>query len=157
MNQDLDQMYRTYSRKVYLYLLSLSQNPALSEDLMQETFLKAALKIDTFQGNSSLSSWLCSIAKNLYCDAMRRQKNHVPLAEEMFSFDPKQRDLRIFGCLHELSEPYREILYLRIFCFMSYREIGEILGKTETWSRVMFYRGKEKLRDLWMKKERDLQ
>ncbi len=38
MNQDLDQMYRTYSRKVYLYLLSLSQNPALSEDLMQEPF-----------------------------------------------------------------------------------------------------------------------
>ncbi|UNT92385.1 RNA polymerase sigma factor [Allobaculum sp. Allo2] len=68
MNQDLDQMYRTYSRKVYLYLLSLSQNPALSEDLMQETFLKAALKIDTFQGNSSLSSWLCSIAK--ICTAM---------------------------------------------------------------------------------------
>ena len=71
--------------------------------------------------------------------------------------DPEQRDLRVFSCLHDLEEPYREIIYLRIFCSMSYREIGEILGKTETWSRVMFYRGKEKLRDLWMKKERDLQ
>lgn len=58
MNQDLDQLYQTYSRKVYLYLLSLSHDTALSGDLMQDTFLKAARKIDTFQQNSPLSFWL---------------------------------------------------------------------------------------------------
>ncbi|UNT97334.1 RNA polymerase sigma factor [Allobaculum mucilyticum] len=157
MNQDLDQIYQTYSRRVYLYLLSLSHDPALSEDLMQETFLKAAKSIDKFKGNSSLSSWLCAIARNLFNDAMRHQKKTVQLDQELFSMDPEQRDLRVFSCLHDLEEPYREIIYLRVFCSMSYREIGEILGKTETWSRVMFYRGKEKLRELWMKKERDLQ
>ena len=36
---------------------------------------------------------------------------------------------------------------------MSFKEIGEILGRSDTWSRVMFYRGKEKLRALWLKKE----
>lgn len=153
MNQDLDQLYQTYSRKVYLYLLSLCHDPALSEDLMQETFLKAARKIDTFQENSALSSWLCAIAKNLFYDSARRQKHTVPLEDDLFVLDPEQRDLRIFGCLHELNEPYREIIYLRIFCSMSFQEIGEILGKSQTWSRVMYYRGKEKLRELWTKKE----
>lgn len=48
--------------------------------------------------------------------------------------------------LHVCPEPYREILYLRIFGNLSFREIGEILGKTENWARVTYYRGKEKLR-----------
>ena len=48
--------------------------------------------------------------------------------------------------LHLCPEPFREVLYLRIFGNLSFREIGEIMGKTENWARVTFYRGKEKLR-----------
>lgn len=150
MHPDLDSLYRTYSRKVYCYLLSLSSNPELSEDLMQETFLKAALKIGSFRQESSLSSWLCAIAKNLYMDAMRRQKTSVSAEDLALYEDFQKRDLRIFSCLHDLPEPYREIVYLRTFCSMSFREIGEILNKTESWSRVMYYRGKEKLKALWL-------
>ena len=47
--------------------------------------------------------------------------------------------------LHLCPEPFREVLYLRIFGNLSFREIGEIMGKTENWARVTFYRGKEKL------------
>ena len=45
-----------------------------------------------------------------------------------------------------MEEPYREVIYLRVFGGLSFREIGEIHGKTENWARVTFYRGKEKLR-----------
>ena len=48
--------------------------------------------------------------------------------------------------LHGCPEPFREILYLRIFGGLSFKEIGEIMGKTENWARVTYYRGKEKLR-----------
>ena len=48
--------------------------------------------------------------------------------------------------LHVCPEPFREVLYLRIFGNLSFREIGEIMEKTENWARVTFYRGKEKLR-----------
>ena len=48
--------------------------------------------------------------------------------------------------IHEFDEPYREILYLRLFGELSFREIGEMFGKTENWARVTFYRSKEKLR-----------
>ena len=48
--------------------------------------------------------------------------------------------------LHNCKEPYREVLYQRIFGNLSFREIGEVLGKTENWARVTYYRGKELLR-----------
>ena len=52
----------------------------------------------------------------------------------------------LFRKLHNVEEPYREVIYLRVFGGLSFREIGEIHGKTENWARVTFYRGKEKLR-----------
>ena len=54
--------------------------------------------------------------------------------------------LELMKRLHSCPEPFREILYLRIFGNLSFKEIGEIMGQTENWARVRFYRGKEKLR-----------
>ena len=48
--------------------------------------------------------------------------------------------------LHGLPEPYREVMYLRAFGGLSFKEIAEVSGKTENWARVTFYRGKEKLK-----------
>ena len=47
--------------------------------------------------------------------------------------------------LHDCPEPFREVMYLRIFGNCSFREIGDVMGKTENWARVTYYRGKEKL------------
>ena len=63
-------------------------------------------------------------------------------ATVMQSFDR----IELMKKLHLCPEPFREVLYLRIFGNLSFREIGEIMGKTENWARVTFYRGKEKLR-----------
>ena len=54
--------------------------------------------------------------------------------------------VELFRKVHELPEPFRETVYLRVFGGLSFREIGDVLGKTENWARVNFYRGKEKLR-----------
>ncbi|SHK32119.1 RNA polymerase sigma factor, sigma-70 family [Hathewaya proteolytica DSM 3090] len=53
--------------------------------------------------------------------------------------------IEIIKQLHEIKEPMREIMYLRMFGNLSFKEIGDILGKTENWARVNYYRGKEKL------------
>ena len=47
--------------------------------------------------------------------------------------------------IHEMEDPYKEVIYLRVFGGLSFAEIGEILGKSENYARVTFYRGKEKL------------
>lgn len=55
--------------------------------------------------------------------------------------------------MHSIPEPYREVMYLRVFGELSFKEIGEIMEKSENWARVTFYRGKEKLQDKTLKKE----
>ena len=55
--------------------------------------------------------------------------------------------------LHLCPEPYREVMYLRIFGDLSFKEIGEIMARTENWARVTYYRGKERLRKDLVKDE----
>ena len=68
----------------------------------------------------------------------------TPSAEDTY-IDARQK-VSLLKALHAVPEPYREVMYLRVFSELSFREIGEIMEKTENWARVTFYRGKEKLR-----------
>ena len=58
----------------------------------------------------------------------------------------RQGHLDLLRQIHALPPSTREVVYLRAFGGLSFREIGDVLGRTETWARVTFYRGKEALR-----------
>jgi len=64
VQEDFDQIYQNCFDPVYRYVLSLSENPVIAEEITQETFFKALQSLDRFQGKSNLKSWLCAIAKN---------------------------------------------------------------------------------------------
>jgi RNA polymerase sigma-70 factor (ECF subfamily) len=68
----------------------------------------------------------------------------VPSAEE--GLLEQESRLELLKQIHALPEVQREVVYLRAFGNLSFREIGDVLGKTETWARVTFYHGKEQLR-----------
>lgn len=70
--QSLEEIYEMYSRKVFLFLLSKTNNEHLAEELMQETFFQAVQCIDGFKGNSSILTWLCGIAKNVWLKYLRK-------------------------------------------------------------------------------------
>ena len=59
----------------------------------------------------------------------------------------KEKKLNFFKSMQKLDEKSREVIYLRMVGNLSYEEIGEILGKTSNWSRVTFYRAKQKIRE----------
>ena len=64
--------------------------------------------------------------------------------------DLKERNIlweqkEILQLIHDMSEPMREVMYLRLISNLSFAEIGEIIGKTENWTRVTFFRGKQKI------------
>lgn len=151
--QSIEEIYQKYAQTVYRYLFSLTRNQDLSEELTQETFYQAIRSIGRYDGSCKISTWLCAIAKNqLYV----YQRKH-PAAEQWEKSDiavpsaendmlAKDNRVELLKKLHQCPEPFREILYLRIFGNLSFREIAEILGKTENWARVTYYRGKEKLR-----------
>ncbi len=143
-------IYAAYYERVYRFLLGLSQNHALAEDLTQETFLRAMKSAGQFDSRCSIVTYLCSIARNLYIDHCRKQRKEQPLndAQEQTSPDwsdallDREQALRVHRVLHELEEPYKEVFSLRVFGELSHAEIGALFGKNENWSRITFYRAK---------------
>ena len=151
--QSMDEIYRSYAMTVYKYLLSLTHDEDLAEELTQETFCQAIRTIDRYDESCRISTWLCAIAKNVLITYRRKHKPHEELAGWDSPVPPEQEDIiraeekvALIRKVHGLPEPYREVVYLRVFGELSFSEIGEVHGKTENWARVTFYRGKERLR-----------
>lgn len=153
----MEEIYRRYADTVYRFLLSQTRDAHLAEELTQETFCRAVGAIGRYDGSCKLSVWLCQIAKHLWYQELRRRSRHptvefgeeeepapVPSVEEQMI--AREGHLELLRSIHELPDPQREVVYLRAFGNLSFRQIGDIMGKTETWARVNFYRGKEKLR-----------
>lgn len=156
----MEQMYRKHSRMIYAFLLSRTGEASLAEELTQETFYQAVKSLDNFKGQSSASTWLCGIANNVWLAHLRKQKRSGEILSsdqnETFltsssSESPEDRYIRktdnltLMQALHKIKEPMREVLYLRLMGDLSFREIGQIMGQSENWARVTFYRGKTKL------------
>ena len=151
--QSMDEIYQEYAQTVYKYLISLTHNADLAEELTQETFYQAIRSIKRFDGSCKVSTWLCAIAKNLFLTYLRKHPEHDDLEGIDIPTDSAEDQtiesigqVELLKKLHDLQEPYREVMYLRVFGNLNFAQIGEILGKTENWARVTFYRGKEKLR-----------
>lgn len=159
--QSMDDIYKSYALTVYKYLLTLCRNDDLAEELTQETFYQAVKSIKRFDGSCHISTWLCAIAKNQF----RAYERKHPVIDELEAYDAVtssaendavayENRVELLRKLHLCPDPYREILYLRIFGDLSFKEIGDILDKSENWARVTFYRGKEKLRKELEKNEK---
>lgn len=151
--KDLDTVYRQHAQTVYKFLLSQCRDPQTAEELTQETFYQAVRSIDRFDGSCKVSVWLCQIAKHLWYQHLRRRKPEEPLPEDGLPGPSAEEDtlarqghLDLLRRIHDLPPNTREVVYLRAFGGLSFREIGDVLGRTETWARVTFYRGKEALR-----------
>ena len=150
---DFQEVYETYFTDVYKYVLSLCRDPQLAEEVTQETFFKALKSMDSFRGQCKLYVWLCQIAKNTYFSLAARQKNapYVDMAEG--GEDPEEALLAsdsafaIHRILHDLQEPYKEVFSLRVFGQLSFRQIGDLFGKTESWARVTYHRARLKIKE----------
>ena len=154
--ESFDQIYQAYFDPVYRYVLSLSGDAHIAEEITQETFFKALRSLDSYRGDSSLKSWLCTIAKHQLYSALRKNKNQpIQLSEDSpaSSAGPEeyllQREdgLRIHRLLHELPEPQREIFTLRTLGQLSFRDIGELFGKSENWACVVYHRARAHIKD----------
>ncbi len=153
--RQLEVMYEREAKNVYKYLYHLCQNKEIAEDLTAETFLKAAKSLSRFRGECKESVWLCQIAKHLWFRELKRQKKTGPLPENMEMISEQDVEVQVMASLGRLEwfqkmqglEPVtREVMYLRLYGDLTFREIGEVMGRTETWARVTFYRGKQKMK-----------
>ena len=149
----MDEIYQQYARTVYRYLMSLTRDEDLAEELTQETFYQAIRTVDRFDGSCAVSTWLCAIAKRVLATHRRRHPAMEDVDEVTLPAASAEQDaltnvgkVDLLRRVHTLPEPGREVVYLRVFGDLSFREIGAVLGRTENWARVTYYRAKELLR-----------
>lgn len=156
---DKDNIYQNYADFIFRYLLTLTSNSQIAEELTQETFYQAIKSIDNFNdnGKAKFSTWLCSIAKNVWLQEINREKKRERLTESLSNderssptleddFFKNEKKINFFKQVHQLNNKQREIMYLRLLGDLSFKEIGVIFGETENWARVTFYRAKQQIR-----------
>ena len=161
---DIEKLYREYFTPVYRYTLSLVHDPDMAEEITQETFFRALKKINDYRGEASLKVWLCQIARNLSFDSLKRQSKTTALTKHGDESDDyelpagsesdpeeqllrKQTAMKIHRILHDLKEPYKEVFQLRTFGDLSFAEISELFGKSESWARVTYYRSRMMIKE----------
>ena len=151
-----EEIYNSYFSDVYRFILKLSNDQYVAEEITQETFYKALKNIDNFKGNSHIKVWLCQIAKNTYFTKynQKNKENQYNYNEENLSNSieklliDKESVISVHKALHSLEEPYKVVFTLRVFGELTFKQIGDIFNKTESWSRVVYHRSRIKLKNI---------
>lgn len=164
-----DRLYRDHVDRMYRFAQRLCGSPDDAKDLVQETFLSAYRSLKDFRGESSISTWLYTIAAHA-CQRMRRKRKGAP--ERELSLDaliptadgdmplqvpgsdltPEERlehkELRhsLFSAVHKLPKKYRMVLVLRDMEGLSAREVGAVMDLTERAVKSRLHRARLFLR-----------
>lgn len=150
----MEELYKQNAKIVYHFLYSRCKDETLTEELLQDTFLKAFESMERFDGSCKISTWLCQIAKHLLYQHWEKEKKvlFVELTEEVAAkTDIEQQAIHkvelteVLQVLEQMSEDVAQVVKLRAMSELSFKEIGEMLGKSENWARVTFFRAKKQL------------
>ena len=151
---DFEKLFNENREFIFKYLMKMTRDITLSEELTQETFFRAYMNYSSLRSKEKASVWLCQIAKNTYFLWYNEQKKNDTLNNLETVSDEKniedtfmQKELtqKALVCLHKLEEPYKEVFMLSVFGGFSLKDISSLFGKSESWARVTFYRAKQKL------------
>ena len=147
-------VYEEYAQPVYRFLLSLTGNDDLAEELLSETFYQAFRHIDKFEGRCNLYTWLCQIGKNAWIKECRRNKRYSEIRLDDLVIPDDQPGLeeavinkemyrKVLKALQNLKDPYRDVFILHAIGEVKLKEIAFIYEKTESWARVTYFRAKQ--------------
>lgn len=154
--KDIEEIYRLYKDDIFRYLISLTYDPNLSEDLLSETFVRAIKSIARFKGDSSIKTWLFSIARYTWYDHIRKDKKEVPIEELIFLHINEDLEMetvnreavtRIMDLIELEDKRNQDIFLMRVEGY-SFHDIGLKLGIAESSARVINHRLKNKIRNI---------
>ncbi|MBZ9731258.1 RNA polymerase sigma factor [Salegentibacter sp. JZCK2] len=161
------EIYERYYKAMYNTSLRIVNDTAEAEDIMQEAFLKAFAKIDSFQGTSTFGAWLKRIVVNLSINSFNKKvklnevayndelKNEIDESEGIILEEDSKNEKvnKVLKTLNSLKENYRVALTLHLIEGYDYEEISDILNLSYANSRTMISRAKESLRKKLLKDE----
>ncbi|HTX88000.1 MAG TPA: sigma-70 family RNA polymerase sigma factor [Bacteroidales bacterium] len=148
-------IYKLYYKAMYNTSLRIVEDTQEAEDIMQEAFLDAFQRLDSYTGQGSFGSWLKRIVTNRSLDALRRRKDIISMDEQELDFPEiveENREMELELQVAEVKEAiaqlpgeYRIVLTLFLLEGYDHEEISEILGISNNLSRTRFVRAKQKV------------
>lgn len=153
-------LYQLYSKAMYNICYRMMNNREEAEDILQEVFTDAFLKIDTFRYESSFGAWLKKIAINKCINALKKRKAELVYTEIIPEQHEETGEMEINGltamqvqeAMEELPEGYRVIFSLYLLEGYDHSEISQILGITESTSKSQYSRARKKIQEILIKK-----
>ena len=153
----LELIYRTYADAAYTLALRICRDPSLAQDVVQDSFIKVMKSIQGFREEGAFAGWVRRIVSNETINRIRRQ-SHLQLVDEqqlsnlesesLFEQDWLMATRDLDGMLGKLSESARAVLVLHEIEGYNHKEIGDMFGKSESFSKVALSRAYKTLKKL---------
>lgn len=159
---DFQEIYEKYRDEIFLFILKIVNNQVeLAEELTQETFYQTFISLHRFKGICELKTWICQIAKNVCFKYFKKNPIHISIEDKEISrqnIDVSKSSVEtliveeemskyFIKCIQKLKKKYRDVLIYRLYFEMSFNKIGKCMNISENSAKVIFYRGKEMLRE----------
>jgi RNA polymerase sigma-70 factor (ECF subfamily) len=168
-NHSFVAVYDCYFDQVNRYLRYRVKDTWDADDLTAQVFTKAFEHFDNCRNRERVGAWIFQIAHNTYVDYLRKRKEHLPLDDQYSQHrgrwlqaqtkQPEEQTLareeiaELKCCLEQLPQEQRDVLLLKYFGELQYRQIADILGKKTATVKTMGFRALQKLRSLWERKK----
>ena len=158
--EEWTEIYRRHCQTVWNICYPYFMNPADTEDAVQETFLKAFRKVDSYRAAANPKTWLIAIARNVAKDAFRKNCRQSSFLSQVSLYSEgaengesiekhllvKEEQKNLYHAIQELRRPYREVIYVRGIMELNSKESAEILGWSISKVNVTFSRALKKLK-----------
>ncbi|MCY8976277.1 RNA polymerase sigma factor SigM [Bacillus atrophaeus] len=154
----IDEIYQMYMNDVYRFLLSMTKDKHLSEDLLQETFMRAYIHIHSYD-HSKVKPWLFQVARNAFIDYVRKHKKEVTISDDLIGSlfqtavqsPAHQVEIKevLTGYMSELPDNYREALTLYYLKELNYKEASHIMNISEANFKSVLFRARQRLKTLY--------
>jgi RNA polymerase sigma-70 factor, ECF subfamily len=159
-DEDLEDLLLEESKAVFKYLIKIGASKENAEDIIQETLYKTLKNIDSIDGDK-IRAWLFKVAINAYYNMFNSNKKHTNLSHEDIqslelltesiegAYIKKVKKQDIHRALNMLKPSYKNLIVLKYFLNMSYKDIGDIMEISDEKVKVYLYRARNKFRKVW--------
>jgi len=154
---ELANLLREHYAFVFHYLIKVTMDRSVAEDMTQETMIRAIEKIDRYDGSSKFSTWLITIGTRLFLDAVRRKKRETAILKEegrmsAFRWETASRGAEwteLMACLEKMDREERMPLVLKHYYGYTYEEIGEMMALPIGTVKSRIHHSIRKIREEW--------
>ena len=155
--EPLEKLYDRLKQPVFLLALSILKDKALAEDALQETFLKIMQNGQSFRSESSIKTWIMTVARNTSLDMLRKRRPETELSDLLpvcgTEYEQVECKNDFLDAVKSFDGTDRSILVFRIFVGLSHSESAKILGITPGNARIRYHRAIKVLKNHYGKEQ----